>query len=500
MGRLYYPAARAILQVVFDGFGSDDADSDPLVIPVLPKAVTVHRNSYRQADSWELVCDANDLPIDPQMVRAGTAELYLFELSELGEPRIMTQQFAGADDPADALGRSTGSAVEVEQGGARARDRFTFGHKPMVVGLFDEQTIEMSSSGKWITIQGQDYTALLAAKQWPPTSRGTARRIPTGTRLDVWLADILAEADPQKKLAVTVEGVEATSLPVVGSKETSTNKRGIPIEQDTSYWDVIYKVVTRYGLITFVRGLDVVIARPKNIENLATHDVKTLAWGKNLEHLTLSRKLGKEKAPRVIVQGYDQDTQKTITVEYPDTSLKKGGPVNLRPKANTSTTIREGAPKAATSTAKQKTLEDEYTYIPTFGVSDRVTLQRMAENYHRLRGRAERTIVARTRDLKDLDGSSLMDLTTGDAVDLEFTDFNREIIANNDVPESAKYEHLLARGYSPPVAQVVAKHYTKLLGIKRPFRVREVTYEYDADTGLSIEAELIDFIVIDGTR
>lgn len=99
--RLYYPAARAILQVVFDGFGDSAADSDRFVIPVLPKALTVHRNSYRQADSWELTFEANDLPIDPQQVRSGAAEIYLFQMPGLaGDQRVVSRQFATTDSVA----------------------------------------------------------------------------------------------------------------------------------------------------------------------------------------------------------------------------------------------------------------------------------------------------------------------------------------------------------------------------------------------------------------
>src|ERR1700742_2831628 len=71
---IYRPQARAILQVILDGFGDSLRDSEIQVIPILPKNVTIHINSYKQADSYELVFEAIDLPFDPQLIRAGAAE------------------------------------------------------------------------------------------------------------------------------------------------------------------------------------------------------------------------------------------------------------------------------------------------------------------------------------------------------------------------------------------------------------------------------------------
>ena len=503
MSRVFYPAARAVINVVLDGFGDSGRDSDPIQLPVIPRGATIHRNGYHQADSWELVFDANDFPIDPQQVRSGDAEIYLFQMPGLGrQPEAIDRQFASSEtSPRD---RRAGQTVEMESTG-RHVDRFTFDNRPMIVGLFDDHSIELSESGKWITITGQDYTDYLARRQWPPTPKGLARRIPVGKRLDVWLGDILQEADPGRRLRVVVEGVDASALPMVGKNETKTNGRGIPIEQNTSYWDVIYKTVTRYSFVVFVRGLDVVISKPKNIHELATHDIKRMAWGWNLESLKLTRHLAKEKVPRIIVQGYDHVRRALISVEYPDTKFKGKQPTlpgKIAKRASLTDKFR--TPKAKTSKPSTSTpitkLEDEYMIIPAYGVSDRTVLRALAEAAFFRLGSGERMMVARTRDLADEEGSSLMDLSAGDAVQVQWQDFNREVLENPDLPEEAKVQELVSRGYGEAVSQVIARNYTKLAGNDRPLRVREVTYEYDVESGLTIEMQLIDFVVVDGLR
>lgn len=488
MGRVYYPQARAVLSVIFDGFGARAQDSSPLIIPVVPKEVTVHVNAYMQPDTFELVFDAHDLLIDPSMIRSGSANIYLYHTRDGSSQRILNRQFTGIDATATGAGdplNSTSLTMDM-----KSRDEFTYGQRPRIVGLFDSADIDMSSSGKWISISGQDFTAFLAAKQWPPKAGTTLPKpLPVGQRLDIWIRDRLWEADEGHQLDVLVEGVDVSSLPIVGSSEIANKRLGIPIESDTTYWDAIYKVVTRYGYICFVRGMDVILTRPKNIENLATHSIKRLAWGRNLESVKVTRKLGKEKVPRIILNAYDPATRKRVVVEYPENV--QAGPVG--------TGIVTG--KVSTSKQGKVSTTDEYQIIPVYGISDKPTLQRMAENLFQLLGKSERTIVATTRDLTDIEDATLMDLNTGDAVEVEWLGLsNDKFLAGNFATPAEKLQHLEGLGYSSTVAAAIVENYQKLVAIKRPMRLKTATYKYSVDDGIAIEVEVQDFVVADGAR
>lgn len=511
--RIYYPECRAILQVIFDGFGSPDDDSDPMIIPILPKSATVHVNSYKQADSWELVFDAGDLPFDPALIRAGAVEIYVFQTAGIDDARRVLSRREPLTDP-DTGGVRTRADIDtlaLELGTPASRDKFTLGHKPRIVGLFDDSDIELSDSGKWVSIKGQDYTAHLIGEQWKPDPDGRARRIPTGKRIDDLVRDLLAEVDPDGHLTVDVRGIEDAALPIVGSSEVDGHKRGIPVEQSTSYWDVIYKVVERHGLIVFVDGLDVVISRPKTITDKDTSTIRRLAWGRNLSNLRLSRHLGMEQAPTIVVRSYDPRTRKTINVEYPDGALDKSrvfkGAIKA-PKGGLSRgkfvdkfkaagTDKPKKARKVTTTVRQR---DEYQIVTVYGITDQNVLRRMAENRYHLLGKAERTINATTRDLRDLDGHDNLDMSAGDAFLIEWDEFNRELLANPTVTEAAKIAHLVDRGFNTEVAGEIARRYSILEGVTRPVRFKEGTIEYDVDDGISIEMELQDFIVIDGVR
>lgn len=508
--RVYYPVARTILSVILDGFGDDTKDSDPFFIQVIPKAVTVHRNAYHKADTWEVTFDAGDLPLDPQQVKFGAADIYLYQLPSLDDDkRVTSRQMAASDNPSGIKGQDELAGLRRELSVSEIH-RFTNDNEPMVTGLFDDQSIDMTADGKWVTISGQDYTAYLAAKQWPPTAKHTARKIPVGKRLDHQLRAILEEVDTDSRLTLTVEPKELEhDLPIVGSKETNGSKRGIPVEESTSYWDVMYKLAIRHGYILFVRGNDVFLTTPKNAD-ARTVQTKKLAWGQNLESLRMTRHLGKERVPRIIMKGYDTIARKMVTVEFPDSKLTKAvkskiGLAGFKPSSKTS--ITEKHTTAGTKSGKPKKaaplkVEDEYEIIPAtdFGITDEAMMRQAAEALYHLRGHSERKLVAVTRDLNDMRESSLMDLASGDAVEVEWDDFNRELIANPDVPEAAKFQHLVARGFNEAIASAIAQNYTILLGQKRPMRVHEVSYDYSVDDGIRIEMELNDFVVVDGSR
>lgn len=468
--RVFYPRCKAVLDIVLDGYDTGPGSQDqPIHVDNLtPKHATIHVNSYRQADSWEMTFDAHDAPFDPQLIRSAQVKLYLYDESQ-GEP-----------------------ATDV----------------PLIVGILDEDTMELSDNGRWVTMSGQDYTQHLIAKQWPPLKGGRARRVPTGKRIDALVQDILSEADPSGTLKVKLENIAEADLPVVGASSPAGHGRGVPIEQNTSYWDVIYKTVLRYGLICFVRGVDVVISKPKNLHDYANDEIKRMAWGVNVSHLTLSRKLGKERVPRIVVIAYDEDGEWINRVEYPPSGSKLDGKFKVTPSARVSTTEKIKAATARSTgksakASKTKTLkrEDEYMIVPIYGVSDEKTLLRAAESMRTLIGRGERTIIAKTRDLVDIDGLPLLNLQAGDAVEIWWQDFNAETMENQACSREQKVEYLVGRGFAPDVAEALALQYSRMFGKQnRPLRLRSASYEWDVSTGVDIEMELVDFVVVDGMR
>jgi hypothetical protein len=500
--RIFRPRCRAILQIVLDGLGLDEQDSDPIQIPVSPKTATVHKNAYRLADSYELTFDAYDLPFDPKLVRTGFIEVYLYRApSDDADDRT---RIASRQDP--FAGPSRGELAQ-QEANLISRERFVADERPIVAGLFDSHQLELSEGGKWVSIRGQDLTADLAARQWKPNPNGTARRIPTGQRIDDLFHDLLEEADSTGRIGLDVRGIEDSVLPIVGKGDVR-GARGITIEQGTSYWDVMTKVAQRCGLICFVDGVDVVLSRPKTLDDALIGNVKSLAWGRNVEHLTLERQLGKVQVPTVVVVGYDERERKPIRVEYPPNSLDRervfkpsGGKIRGTTKQARETVRIRAKPPKPSKKGKTQTIrkKDDYQILTVDAPTDRATLEQVAKNHFHEVGRGERRVIAKTRDLVDTEGRDMLGLTAGDAVSIAWDELDHAMLSS-DIPAAAKADALVARGWNRFVANELVEYHEHLIAVDRPLRVQEATYTFDAEQGLDIELDLQDFIVVDGIR
>jgi len=508
--RVYYPRCRAVLHLIFDGFADVAEDSEEIIVPTIPVRATVHLNPYKQADSYELTFDADDLgDLDPELIRSGAADIYLFQARTLhDEDFVVSRQYPTAQDTTGFLPRDPNATIAYEQDLTSAIERWTLGNRPIVAGLFDEPHLELGSGGRWVTVTGQDYTAYLCGRQWPPNG-SVARRIPVGKRLDVTIAEMLHEADPRGRLRLVIRGIDPSDLPTVGAADVNGHARGIPVDTGTSYWDVMYKTVTRHGLIIFVDGLDVVIARPANLHSAHDTQIRKLAWGKNIDSLDLSRRIGRETSPTIVVQGYDPTTKKIISRQFPsgDRRITKGDAKKAAADVTKATSVTKiKAPPKTVKKPGQKSVtvhdQDEYQIIPLYGITDPKILELTAETLHNLLGRAERRCIVRTNDLRDLDESDLLGLRSGAAIAIDFQDYNRALLENPDVSDDAKVGHLLARGYGATIARTVVKHYAKLQSLRQPLKVREATFTYGVGRGegVSIELELINFVTINGQR
>jgi hypothetical protein len=292
---LYYPQCLCTLGVVFENFGDPKR---PRAIPVLPTSATVFINSYKEADTFSVEFDALSMPVVPELIRAGSVELYMFQTRGIGQ------------NP-ESLIAGDGTILD--------------GLRPTIVGLFDEASMEFDDSGRLVSIDGTDYTALFTSKQWgsplkASKAKGIPRgmrnkRVPSGKPLDVVLEQLMGEVESAEVMSLSVEPWWL-DMPVVGRAEGRTNRKGLPVKDKDNYWDVMYDLAVRYGFILFVRGLDVVLTQPRNYIAGKTEPLK-MAWGRNLLSLKMSRKIGKEQVPIIEVRSYDEKRRKIIKGRYP---------------------------------------------------------------------------------------------------------------------------------------------------------------------------------------
>ena len=432
MSRVYFPEARVVVRAIVENFSESNR---PIDFPVIPKSLQIVRNSYKQPDSWNVEFDAKDFPIPPSLLRAAQVSIYLYNNQGLTINRTIATQ----DTPA-------------------------------IVGLIDSVETEFSSDGRSVRFEGQDYTALFTEHKF------NRRRNLTNLRLDQAIDSLRKEVDITNQMRLVTEiPFPVSQLPVIGRSVSRTNRRGFPIKPGDNYWNVMYDLALKHGFILFVRDLDLVLATPNSIIEESTRDTSRtfrLSWGKNIEQISVSRQMGKERVPQIEVISYDEKDRKPIVGRFPERRQK--------------VTMGVG------------TKRNEVIVSVLRGITDEAILRRLAEVQYTLLARTEQTVEFSTRELVDEGDADLLFLRTGDSFFVAFDPFNAEELRRQPAAQRAQW--LVDRGFTPQAANVFANHFEQLNTFKRPFYVREANIEWSHDSGLTLSANVANFVNVEGTQ
>lgn len=439
----YYPRCHAHLNVVLDGRGA--SDTRPLLVDTTPRAATVNRSGYAEADTWSLEFDARQLPFDPDLIRSMAVAIYMFNASS-------------ADD----------------------RREWAVPAYEMILGLCDEPELEISKDGQRVSMSGRDYTALLLDQEWDPR-----HRVPSGRPLDVTvqqMADLAAPPEARLRFDVEFVSNEMSSAPVVGASRRGTKKKGLWVEPGKSYWDVIYELAINEGFIAFVRGEKIIITDPRTQTEQSLAEAPRVAHGRDLSSLSVKRRLGKERVPQIEVVTRDHRTGKALRVRYPETHEAPRSPV-----ASSASKTARGA-----LLFKKTGIKDEIQRIVVRkGVRDLDTLKRIAKTRYENMARAEATYRFETRALEDQNGFDLLRLDAGTPVYVRFDPFNGEQM--RALGPAQRAEHIRGQGYSDELAQFLSDHYERLDQFRQPHYIRSVEYNWSNTDGISIAAEAVNY-------
>ncbi len=448
--RLYYPNARAILSVTFGGHGAG-SDTDPFIVPVNPAGVSINRNPYRQADSWSLEFDAADLPVPPQAIRTGQVEIYLYNSDGLEDPKR----------------------------------NVTAGRKPSAVGLFDRASCSYDEGSREFSIDGQDYTSLFLAKKWNPNDR-----VPSGRPLSRTIEEMITEVDRNRRIRLDWQ---AKDDPTIGQGDSRRIKRrGYSPKSAESFWDVITDVCGRYGFVVFLEGYTVVVTTPRERLDAADPRLRRLVWGRSLSRLEVNRNMGKERTPVIKVVSWDEDAQIIREGIYPDSQIEITKRAKTRRGKDKGRRVAVGGTPYGVGTDF-----DEVRVYPVYGMINPVDLKRAANTIYDLIARGEQEVSIETDDLTDELDLDLLELRSGDPLQVAFDPFNQNEI--RVLNEAQRYEYLTDRGYGPQVSAAIAANVDLLISLRKPHRVREATIDYtggEEDGGITISAELQEFVAL----
>ena len=437
---VFYPRVGAQLTVAFDGRG---APNKILTIDhVLPREMNVSRNGYHEADTWRAEFDMRELPFDPEGIASIAARLYTWN----------DNGTAGQEWAVDANER--------------------------LRGLADEDSIEIDKSRQRLAMSGRDYTAILDP-DWDPR-----KHVPAGVPLDQAVQEIADTAAPATSSArFKIEWKASVPPPLSGGTARSTKKKGLWVKQGKTTWDVIYDLCIQHGFIVFVQDSRIIISDPRSLTKAGLAAVPAIAYGRELISLKVSRRLAKERVPRIKIVYWDAKERQHFTAIYPE--------------KHQVVTIGLGLKKN----------EDLVIPAPTY-CHDRDSALRYAQMRWELMARAESSYVFKTRHLTvptsgrtqgsapavpgaEVGDFDLLGLQAGDPVAIHFDPFNQEQMRALDIGERESF--LESLGYHPKIAAFVAANIERIEQFKQPYYVRKATYDYSHDNGLEIEVEAVNF-------
>jgi hypothetical protein len=447
---VYYPQCHAAISVVLDGFVPVETDVfgntvtrplSPLEVSTRPKSCTVHLNSYKEPDTFDIEFDAKALPFVPEQIRSCAVAIWMFDATDLVSPI----------------------------------EPFLVDSNRVIYGIADDVSFEPSDAGTIIRLSGRDFTCLLSDRKWDPT-----KRIPLGVDLQSWVQGMVnAAAAPVAMtnnsgnmlfagLEVLFEA-DGVPPPIAGSNFYKTKKRGQHVKDGKSYWDIIYLTCLSHGFIVYVRDDKVIITNPQSFTKERLDQVRQVAFGRNLSNLRVERHIGKERVPQIVATCWDPSQRKNISVTYPAT------------KDNPTTGVG--------------TKKDEFEYVtPGGGVRDYETLRKYAIAYYNHRAKSEATLQFSTKDLRDLAGLRMLTMRSGDGVSLGFDPYNNDSAVLRTLSPGQRYNYLVRAGFDADVANVVANHYEKLVAFKEPYYVKGVTLTFDTESGIGIDVEAMSYI------
>lgn len=463
----YYPRCKINISVVFDGFGGPETPT--VLTDIIPYSASMHLNSYKEADTWEVVFDAKRFPFSPELIRSMAVEIYLYQVED------QTTDITW-NDPSHLI----------------------------AIGLVDQATLTEDNDGGKVSLSGRDYTSLMIDRQWDPQTSGTGGKAPNGDLQDV-VQQLVDEATNKDLVGRTLtvklfdvgdvktstggsagiqNKVNTTKIKTTQSK--SRKARGIAVKASSTYWDVIYKLCLAYGYIVFVKGLEVWITPPHVLQDLAATQFH-VAYGRNLEKLEVERKMSKEATPQIRVRSANPNAP-FIPFEgrFPadgDTAAAKAG-----------VTQKKGKSKVLFGFTGVGTKKEEFKVYAVPDCKDVKTLTQIAKATYYTLARGEGIIRFSTPHLKDLDQNDLLTMKAGDSCQVEWDAFTTSTMTDKNLTKAVRMSTLLGLGYAQDVASLVAENYDKLDYFRQPFYIKEVNITWDKDSGCKLDVEAMNFI------
>lgn len=454
---VFAPQVMMRLHLLLDDFGQDGADELLEAVELPIAEYEVERNPHSEADTAELTVSIEDLPLDPQVVRGATVEVY-----------------QGASDSLDP---SFWSRADLSVEGGLA----------LFVGVVDEMEANYAE-GKWqAKLRCRDYTAYFLDVDVDPNpvsfvGAGGRKK----TLLEVVEAMVHPPGDDEatavrraRTAAIEVDdrdGAAAALYPAdyMARKDGATQDRGARANE--SAWEALQEVVTTGGLVAYIEHDRLVLRRPSTLY-LPDANADPIVWtlGYDVEEFTTHRNLARQTAVNVLCISYlpseDRVGRRRIEARWPDPPIVDAKPVAATPGDDSTQAVASAG---------------SITFRPFVvrSVDSESHLREIARQLYERIGHEEVDASFSTRSMTDSLGRSVTTMTYGDTVRVDRSETLRSIHAQS-AEERAR--HLLSIGYTPAQAAAIA-HATDRLEV--PYYLHRMVHRYSSDSGYECRVEV----------
>jgi hypothetical protein len=316
------------------------------------------------------------------------------------------------------------------------------------------------------------------------------------------------------------EDIVKEASKALAKKKRSRKRKAAKNKSNTTQkvWDHILDVCLKVGLLPVMRGNILYIASPRDVFS-GVYGRRQMIWGGNILRLRMARKAGSSDAIGKTIQllSSSQREGATLWARYP-----------VSPDTPASGILgRQGSPQPVNTRSVQanesKEPEDKVITFSISGVRDEKRLREIAEAvFHRV-ARQEASISIETEDLSSfsttrqpasaeemgLESGDLLAIQSGDAIIIDTIRTASDTQAkalnkggayrpNNFLDISAmsygeRLNHFEFVGFNPEVAKALAGG-QEFGEFQRTFRVNHASLSWDADSGVKISLDAINFI------
>lgn len=476
----------------------DGAPPDELTVlgGILPTTCSVERNDIRTADTASLDLDFRDLPVDPRAVRSVFVEIVMGAVSDsdyaVGLDGLLRPVGFGFGMPFSVVPRSEDQDLVAE-----GTTRF--------VGFVDTWNVTHNDAGDTVSLTCRDMSSLLI-----DTPLGT-ERINLDLPLDRAIQELMEVSVATRGIRVFVGSPGAPEVAPIPSRSISRalkgrrgrrSKKGKAGGERASLWDHITDTCIQIGLVPIFQGYTLFLMRPRTFWAGRTQAARFI-YGRDVESFEINRKLAGVAQPTLEVRCYDPTIGRTLWARAPTKpGLRASGILGQTDPPKNARAARVQPSGKASDTIEVRTVD---------GITDVVVLEQIAESLFEQIGRQEIEGSVETIELTSSNGFDLLNLQSGDAVEIlvgrpnEFVgqgnlDNSTEGGTLNNLQElhemsiARRAQFLEALGWDAVTAQRLSAAQERV-DLAATFRVKMARVSWSAEGGLKIAIDFVNFLV-----